>query len=263
MSEDIQSSDNLDNLVPLEGLEIECYRINDKGWDITPASSRRGWMDETRGHALKCLPLLAASQMGWVIHSPTDFSVIWNGEPSIPATKIIIEDKEFEHGIISHFGHGIFTFQLPYLFRTSKEIGLFVRGASNFWVENAIALDGFVETNWSNYSFTMNWKMVAPHKVATFKKGDPICMLIPYPIRLLENVKLAYKPFQEAPAKMQSIFNGWHKHRASFNANPNRKSGDWQKDYFHGKKCPFSGMGEENIGDPHRTKFNLPRFEES
>jgi hypothetical protein len=88
-------------------------------------------------------------------------------------------------------------------------------------------------------------------------------MLIPYPIRLLENIKIQYKDFNEIPPERKAIYNEWRKERALFNANPNRKPSDWQKDYFHGRKCPFSGMGKDNIGDPHRTKFNLPRFEES
>lgn len=253
---------NFTDIVP-EELEIQCYRLTDEGWEIEPASSRREWMSETKGHAHKCLPLLAASQMGWIIRNPSDFSVIWNGNSESSATKIIIEDEKFSNNIVSHFGNGIFTFQLPYLFRTSQEIGLFVRGATNFWVNNAYPLDGFVETNWSNYSFTMNWKITLPNKVATFKKGDPICMLIPYPIRLLENIKISYKSFNEAPDRTKEIYKKWNKYRDDFNSNPNRSPKDWQKDYFHGKKCPFSGFEKDNIGEPHRTKFNLPRFEES
>lgn len=263
MNEKDKPQENLENLAPLEGLEIECYRMSDNGWDISPASSRREWMDETKGHALKCLPLLAASQMGWVIHCPSDFSAIWDGGHSLEATKIIVENEEHKNHILSHFGNGIITFQLPYIFRTSKEIGLLVRGATNFWIKNAVALDGFVETNWSNYTFTMNWKMIEPHKIANFKKGDPICMVIPYPVRLLENVKLTYKNFRQAPIEMQNVFTKWSKYREEFNSKQDRQRTDWQKDYFHGRKCPFSGNGSENIGEPHRTKFNLPRFEES
>lgn len=252
----------MDNKILNENLHLECYRMADSGWEIVPSSSKRDWMEATDGLANKCLPLLAANQMGWVILSPSDVSVIWDGGKAIESTKIIVHDEKYKKNISSHFGHGIFTFQVPYIFRTNEEIGLFVRGATNFWVENAQPLDGFVETNWSNYSFTMNWKVTSPDKVISLKKGDPICMLIPYPVRLLENVKVTYKSFLEAPESMKSVFSSWAKYRNEFNNNKEREKGSWQKDYFLGRKCPFSGDQEDNKGSPHRTKYNLPRFED-
>lgn len=250
------------NPIPESPIKIDCYRMKDEGWDIVPASSRREWMEKTRGHANRCLPLLSANQMGWHILSPTDFSVLWDGRDSIDGVKVFLENENFGHCIRSHFGHGTFTFQLPYLFRTSEEIGLLARGATNFWVENAQALDGFIETNWSNYSFTMNWIMTKQNSLAHFKKGDPICMLIPYPIRLLENVKVSFEKFEKLPEETQKIYSEWSKYRDAFNANTSRPPGSWQKDYFMGRKCPFSGNGPENLGKPHRTKFTLPRFDD-
>jgi len=251
------------NPIPQKPLEINCYKIGDEGWDIVPASSKREWMEQTNGHAHKCLPLLSANQMGWHILSPTDFTTIWDGSSSIDGVKVFVEDEKFAPCIRSHFGYGTFTFQIPYLFRTSEEIGLFARGATNFWIENAHALDGFIETNWSNYSFTMNWKMIRPNAMAHFRKGDPICMLMPYPIRLLESVKVTATGFDKASEDHQRIYREWSKYRDAFNANKNRPPGAWQKDYFMGRKCPFSGNGPENIGDPHRTKFHLPRFDDA
>jgi hypothetical protein len=246
-----------------ERIQIDCYRLADAGWDIVPAPSKRAWMDETHGHASKCLPLLAANQMGYHILSPTDVSIIWDGSTSASSLKVIAEDPKFDNQILSHFGHGTFTFQIPYLFRTSDEIGLFVRGSTNFWVDGAVALDGFVETNWSNYSFTMNWRATIPHKIISFRKGDPICMIIPYPTRLLENINIQYKPISEAPAEMVEIHKKWSSYRNEFNNRKDRKINDWQKDYFLGKKCPFSDISENNKGSPHRTKFKLPRFDQN
>lgn len=242
-------------------LNLKCFVFDDTKWDIVPASSRRTWMNETDGHANKCLPLLAANQMGWHILSPTDFSVVWDGRRNADAVKVILDDLKFTKTITSHFGFGTFTFNLPYIFRTSQEIGLLVRGATNFWVDGATPLDGFVETNWSNYSFTMNWKCTTPNKIVKFNRGDPICMIIPYPIRLLENVKIEKLPFEQAPADLKETFVKWSAYRDQFNSRTERKEGDWQKDYFMGRISPFNGDGEDNKGCPHRTKFNLPKFQ--
>jgi hypothetical protein len=247
---------------PFDGLKIDCYKFSDTGWDIVPAPSFRSWMQETEGHANKCLPLLSANQMGWFILNPVDFSVIWDGGKSPLSTKIILENEEYSKIIRSHFGFGTFTFQIPYIFRTSPGIGIFARGPTNFWIENAHALDGFIETNWSNYTFTMNWKCTKPNAIANFKQGDPICMIMPYPISLLENVETTFKSFSEAPQDMQNINRQWSLYRDAFNENKNRKPGEWQKDYFMGRKCPFSGNDPKNIGENHRTKFKLPRFYE-
>ncbi|HMZ02762.1 MAG TPA: DUF6065 family protein, partial [Burkholderiaceae bacterium] len=59
--------------------------------------------------------------------------------------------------ITSHFGSGILTFSLPYLFRTSPGYGMLVRGPTNCAKDGAAPLDGIVETDWAPYSFTMNW----------------------------------------------------------------------------------------------------------
>jgi hypothetical protein len=201
-----------------KNLEIQCFRLSENDWDIVPASSRREWIDATHGFASRCLPLLAANQMGYHILTPTDLSVIWDGGTTPSSVKIILEDEKYHNYIISHFGHGTFTFQLPYIFRTNQEIGLLVRGATNFWIEGAVALDGFVETHWSNYSFTMNWRIVSPNKIITIKKGDPICMLIPYPVRILENLQVEYKSLNEAPAEMLEVYEKWKAYRREFNS---------------------------------------------
>jgi hypothetical protein len=198
--------------------------------------------------------------MGWVILSPTDFTVEWDGGEGLAATKVTAEDENFAKNCSSHFGHGIVTFILPYLFKTNNNIALMIRGATNFWIDGAQALDGLVETYWSNYSFTMNWKILQKNKPVLFKKGDPICMIIPYPIRLLENMDVVYKSITTEP-EINEAHSKWGAYRRAFNADPNR--GDkWQKDYFIGKKCPFSPKTEENTANPHITKLNLKRFDE-
>ena len=254
--------DSTKNPIPDNPLKIDCYKMGCEGWDIVPASSVRDWMEATNGHAQKCLPLLSANQMGWHILCPVDFSAIWDGGPMGPNTKILMDNPAFEKAVVSHFGVGIITFQLPYFFRTSPEIGLFARGPTNFWIDNFHALDGFIETHWSNYSFTLNWKITKPHTMIHVKKGDPICMLIPYPVRLLENVQITHEPFHKAPEELRTTYEKWSKYRDEFNQRTNRTKQDWQKDYFMGRKCPFSGNGPENKGEPHRTKFHLPRFDE-
>jgi len=242
-----------------KGIEIIAYNLDNRGWSVEPASGNRDWMKETKGHANKCLPLLAANQLGYVIRNPTEVTAIWNGGKGSDAITIMHEDEELNKSSASHFGHGIITWQIPFLFRTPPGIGLLVRGATNFWVENAQALDGFVETHWSPYTFTMNWKVIKENVPVIWKKGDPICMVIPYPIELLENIVPRMIPIGDNP-ELEANYRAWSDSRDRFNmATDNKES--WQKDYFNGKKCPFH-HGADNIAEPHRTKFNLPKFKQ-
>ena len=243
--------------------KIICYRQHDHGWQITPAPSKREWMHEGNTNAAKCLPLLAANQMGWQILCPDDLTILWNGGTNYKDVQIYHTDSYFRNSITSHFGFATFTFQIPYIFRTDPEIGLLVRGPTNYWIDGAIPLDGFVETNWSNFTFTMNWKCIVAHKIIKIRRGEPICTILPYPIRLLENTETEFKKFTEAPARMQEIHKNWGDYRRDFNKRTDRSDSEWQKDYFMGRICPFSGDVPENKGVPHRTKFTLQKFEEN
>ncbi len=255
------SMENVQNLSETheESLSVTCYTISTPSWPIIRASSQREWLtEETRGHANKCLPLLAANQMGWHILSPSDFTVVWDGGREVDSLKVICEKEEFSKRITSHFGYGVLTFSLPFLFKTSKDIGLFVRGPTNLWKDGAYALDGYVETFWSDYSFTMNWKIYKPNFPISFEKDEPVCMIIPYPVNLLENIKTNVQSISSNP-ELNDKYNKWSKYRQDFNENPNRGN-SWQKDYFSGRKCPFSGNQKSNIAEVHKTRFNLPDF---
>ena len=58
----------------------------------------------------------------------------------------------------SHFGYGLLTFQLPYLFRTPPGYNLLVRGPANCPKDGAW-LDGLVGTDWSPARFFMTWQI--------------------------------------------------------------------------------------------------------
>ena len=79
----------------------------------------------------------------------------------------------------SHFGHGVLTFNLNYLFRTPPGWNLWARGPANCPKDGATALEGIIETDWSVATFTMNWKMTMTHQPVDFEPGEPICMIMP------------------------------------------------------------------------------------
>src|SRR5438552_15632027 len=88
---------------------------------ICAASRARAWMEATdQRFANRCLPLLIANQAGWFLLSAHSLRVIWNGGNGLDAIKIEYSKGRPPFPAISHFGHGIVTWNVPSLFRTPR-----------------------------------------------------------------------------------------------------------------------------------------------
>jgi hypothetical protein len=239
-------------------MELIAYQIHEvPEFKLEPAANTRAWMDATEGRfAYRCLPLVMANQFGWIIRCPLTFEVYWNGD-DVPGRGLVFNFDDPDNYLCSyiqdHFGDGILTFSVPYLFRTEPDYGLIVRGPTNAWVPGAAPLDGFVETDWLESSFTMNWKIVEPNRVVRFDKGFPICMVQPYPKALLEGTTTRLVPLEANP-ELKANHDKWANSRDSFNRNPERKASEWQKDYFQGK----TQAGDRVEG--HLTRLKLGTF---
>ena len=99
---------------------------------------------------------------------------------------IHIPETQGDPRITSHFGNGVVTFSIPYLFRMLRGINLWVKGPCNYIKDGVQPLEGIVETDWLPATFTMNWKLTRPHHRVRFERGEPICMLVPVPRGLSE-----------------------------------------------------------------------------
>ena len=110
--------------------QLIAYRLYE--WDVplVAASVRRDWMSATQqGHAYHCLPLNIANQAGWFMLCTYDFVAVWDGGSKKGAIEISYpDDNEPDYSYVkSHFGDGILTFTIPYLFRTPPEYNLRLR----------------------------------------------------------------------------------------------------------------------------------------
>ena len=85
---------------------------------LVPATREREWIEATRGRfANRCQPLLMANQAGWVALNSTPLLVTWDGGEGTEALRLVWQGDP-PYPAVSHFGHGILTWHLPYLFRT-------------------------------------------------------------------------------------------------------------------------------------------------
>ena len=63
-----------------------------------------------------------------------------------------------------------------------------VQGPINRPKDGIAALSGIIETDWSPYSFTMNWMFTRPGTPVRFEKGEPYCHIFPVSCGALERL---------------------------------------------------------------------------
>lgn len=238
-------------------LPLVAYQTKEHALRIEVASPKRSWMDRTTsGFANRCLPLRIANQAGWFILSHEDIEVVWDGGQDVNCLTLIkgTMDEQF---LSSHFGHGILTWKIPYLFRTPPGYNLYVRGPANWCKDGATPLDGIVETDWVASTFTMNWKITRPRMPIRFEKGEPICMIFPVARGDIERFAPEIRKISKDPA-LEIGFNEWKQSRDEFNRRIRRSGSmrDWQKHYYLGKTLRGESFST------HQLSLNVRRFQD-
>ncbi len=226
---------------------------------LRPAPAGRAWMDALpEAYGYRCLPLTIANAHGWELLSPVSFEAIWNGGPSKDDITINTTDT----GMLptTHFGSGILTFHVGYMFRTDPGISLMAQGPINRPKDAIQALAGVIETDWSPYTFTMNWQFTCKGTTTRFEKGEPFCHIFPVPRGALEAVETEIADFKESEPTAFEEHKKWSDSRNAFNADLLREQSEarskkWQKDYYRG----YMPSGDKGPGD-HRTKLRLKPF---
>src|SRR3954447_4687991 len=178
----MESESDVANRGPSESRHLVAYRLDPKAPTVEPASRWRGWMNDTDERwANRCLPLLIANESGWVLLNSHAFSAVWSGgrDPGATAIDFEADDVMTPPPVSSHFGYGVITWVVPYLFRTPPGYNLLARGPSNWPKDGIAALDGVIETDWAVATFTMNWKLTRPGQAVRFDVGEPFCFVVP------------------------------------------------------------------------------------
>ncbi len=244
-------------------MDLICY-LRD-GWapNIRPAPSTRDWMDATpHSYAYRCLPLNIANAHGWEILCPTGFEAEWNGLPAIDGITITATDPDkTEHLPISLFGSGVLTLHVTGLFRTPPGWNLWVGGSPNQPKDGIAPLSGVIETDWSPYGFTMNWRFTRPHHKIRFDAGEPFAFIFPVQRGVLENVTPRFEDFAREP-ELQAHFRAWSASRNEFNADMQKPESrvlptaqTWQKRYYRGED-----MTDQAVVVDHMAKLRLRPF---
>ena len=201
---------------------------------------------------------VTANQSGWLLLNPREIAVTWNGKDDLDA--LTIEQAEGGPPAMarSHFGCGILTFTIPYLFRTPPGYNLHVRGPANSPKDGIQALEGIVETDWSEATFTMNWKLTRPGHRVVFEEGEPIAMVVPVRRGELEQFRPEIRPLSDDPS-LEAGYRAWVRSRGQFNADLKAKGAEaekqgWQRHYVRG-----TTVSQERAPE-HQTGLALAEF---
>jgi Family of unknown function (DUF6065) len=254
------SGDSADALASAgTSFRLHAFRLRPECIAPRCAPVHRAWMEETTDrYANRCLPLLLANQAGWLILNEEDVDVTWTGGIDKTALSITAAGRGAEVPV-SHFGYGILTWHIPFLFRTTPGYNLLVRGPSNMPKDGVSPLEGIIETDWTVSPFTMNWKLTRPDHAVHFAREEPICMIVPQRRGELEHFQPTSSDL-DAHLELVQPFELWRRRRGDFlkglaeSKVPIAPTDGWQKDYFVGRD-PNGHHFEQ-----HQTKLHLKDF---
>ena len=152
------------------------------------------------------------------------------------------------------------TFHLSCLFQTEKGYDLWVQGPVNAPKDGIAGLSGIIETDWSPYTFTMNWLFTRARTPVRFEKGEPFCHLFPVKRGEVEAIEPEMRLLSENP-ELKRDYEAWSASRRNFNDDLKRTGSDaqaerWQKLYYRGA----GPTGEKAGPGDHRTRLRLKPF---
>jgi hypothetical protein len=241
-------------------MKLTAYVVDGHTLDIRPAPVERPWMDDTDNrYAYRCLPLTIANAHGWEILCAAGFSAIWTGGRGIDAVTVT-PDVGAPAVSLSHFGHGVLTFHVPCLFQTEPGFDLMATGPINRPKDSIAPLSGLIETDWSPYSFTMNWRFTRPWSAIRFQKGEPFCHIMLVRRGEIEAVEPELRVLSENP-ELKRQHDEWMAKRNSFNADLKKPGSEaqaekWQKLYHRGVQLDGVTPGAAD----HHTRVKVRPF---
>lgn len=250
----------------LSAMKLICFPLSRNAPPIRPAPSKRDWMDATpQSYAYRCLPLTIANSHGWEILNPAAFTASWNGrddktemtvtyDPDAP-----VADDAVVKGM-SHFGSGVLTFELPMMFKTPPGWNIMVQGPINRPKDGIAPLTGVIETDWSPYTFTMNWLFTRPDHAVRFEQDEPIAHIFPVRRSTLEKVEPEIRPIIE-DVDRKAMNDLWRDSRGDFIEALDERAEwavdeKWQKAYYRGMR-PDGRPGAKD----HQIKLHVKDFE--
>jgi hypothetical protein len=150
-----------------------------------------------------------ANQLGWTVLNPSAFAVVWDGGADVTSIRI---SGEAPH-VTSHFGYGILTINPGFYLETSPEVDVLVKAVPNWPKDGIFPLEGLMETDWFEGSFTYNIRLTRPGLIVGWDTDEPLFQIVPYPRGWIERFQpsmLADGPLHE---RFFEVADSWEQDR--------------------------------------------------
>ena len=139
-----------------------------------PRRSATGWTRRPSASPIAACRSPSPTPMAGRCCQPCGFEARWNGGAGPDAVEIgSIRAPSRERAPVSLFGQGALTFHVDGLFRTPAGWNLWVGGPPNAAKDGIAPLSGVIETDWSPYTFTMNWRFTRPITGSGSRRTSP------------------------------------------------------------------------------------------
>lgn len=153
-----------------------------------------------------------ANRLGLEIAINRKVRVLWDGSEGYDCIKTNPQWID----CVSNFGSGVISFSIPYLFSTPRGWSLWVGGPSNDPMDGVAPLEGIVETGWTPFTFTMNWRMTMIDEWATFHAGQAIARVFPIRIAPIKELEFNLRGKDALPKRKRADYERWYEERADF-----------------------------------------------
>jgi hypothetical protein len=184
---------------------------------VVPSPVRRDWLP---GAAYHCTPLIVGNQVGWTVLCSQRIAAMWSGSNAVDGVYVLKGGAQGQ----SHFGHGILTMHLGFQLRTSPGVSTWVKAPPNMPKDGVCVLEGLVETDWLDGSFTLNFRLTRPGLLVDWQPGDPLVTLLPFPRGWLERCEVAVSTRGTEWEEQQDAHGIWTRDRAQLlSQNPGGK----------------------------------------
>src|SRR6185369_4944835 len=146
------------------------------------------------------------------------FTAIWDGGTETKAVTIQPDQgADLQCVPVSLFGQAVLTFHVQAIMRTPPGWNLWIGGSPNRAKDAIAPLTGVIETDWSPFTFTMNWRFTRPGQSIRFEAMEPFCFFFPVERSAVEAFAPAFAPLA-ADAATNARFEAWSKERDAFHA---------------------------------------------
>lgn len=146
-----------------------------KSMKIVPALASRSWMSRLDESDL-WLPTSTANQTGWMILNDQEVEVTWNGGRAASDIRVVCRPQGPGSHVVSRFGNGVVTWEMPFFFRLRPEFNLRLRGLTNSPKEGAFPIEQILDADSIATGVSMSWRITRIGAPVRFELEEPLCM---------------------------------------------------------------------------------------